>query len=253
MCLLRERRLSSEVVGVGAGGDVTKLFDKVIEEELIHSIVDTLNDVLVVSEEVGVKYFSKEPKWVAIIDPVDGSTNYDAGIPWVSVSVAIAPLKHEGTKVGDIELAMVGDVFRDEIYEYLRGEVKVNGRVVRRLKAPKNVLLGYFETPEAYSVIPKYFRVRGARAALRSLGSIALEIIYVGLGRAELLTDLRAKVRNLDIAAAYRIAEALGARGVMCDGLPISELRIDELIRVKCLVVAYNDEVLKRVLKVIND
>ncbi len=250
MTTLRRGGLSSDVVGIGAGGDLTKSFDKVIEDMLVNGIREIFNDeVLIVTEELGVRSFSGEPKWLVIMDPVDGSTNYDAGIPWVSISLAVAPLKSSNVRVNDIELAMVGDVFGDKIYTYLRGRVKVNGKDIRRLKRPKNVLLGYFESPDAYSIVPKYFRIRGRKAALRSLGSIALEIVYVGLGRAELLTDLRAKVRNLDVAAAYRIAEALGAKGVMCGKEPLSNLIINKLVRVPCLIVAYDSEVLFRALK----
>ncbi len=250
MITLRRGGLSNDIVGIGAGGDLTKSFDKVIEDMLVKGIREIFNDeVLIVTEELGVKSFSRKPKWLVIMDPVDGSTNYDAGIPWVSISLAVAPLKSSKVRISDIELAIVGDVFSDNVYIYLGGKVKVNGEEIQRLKSPKNVLLGYFESPDAYSIVPKYFRIRGKKAALRSLGSIALEIVYVGLGRAELLADLRAKVRNLDVAAAYKIAEALGAKGVMCGKEPLSNLIINELIRVPCLIVAYDSEVLSNALK----
>ena len=248
---LREGRASGKVVGRGPSGDVTKDFDIVSEEIIVNGLRKLFSDdVVIVSEELGVNIVRSDAKWVAIIDPVDGSTNYDAGIPWVAVSIGIAKRRSsERTKISDEVLAVVADVFRGRIYEFYNGQVYLNSSLIRRSKKPKNVVFGYFEKPEAYFIIPAYWTIRGSRAALRSLGSVALEIIYVGLGRAEALVDLRAKIRNVDVAAAYRIAMTLGSKAVLCDGSPLENFPIDDLLSVKCLLMGYDDETLKKLLK----
>ena len=242
----------SKIIGIGASGDVTKEFDKVSEDIIVKGIRSIFNDnVLIVSEELGAKMYGSG-KWVVIIDPVDGSTNYDSGIPWVSISIGIAKYNESGTKVKDEVLAIVADVFRRTIYEYYNGEVFIDGVKAFRLRQPKNVVFGYFEKPEAYGIIPAYWKVRGSKVALRSLGSVALEMIYLGLGKAEALVDLRAKIRNVDIAAAYRIAHTLGARAALCDGSPLENFPIDDLLNVKCLLAGYDDNVLNKLINAYN-
>jgi len=239
---------SSKVIGVGASGDVTKEFDKISEDIIVKGVRSVFNDnVLIVSEELGARRYG-DTKWVVIIDPVDGSTNYDVGIPWVAVSIGVARYRRDGTRVKDEVLAVVADVFRRTTYEYYNGEVLIDSFKAIRLRRPKNVVFGYFEKPEAYDIIPAYWRIRGSKAALRSLGSVALEMIYVGLGRAEALVDLRAKIRNVDIAAAYRIAHTLGTRASLCDGTPLEDFPIDDLLSVKCLLAGYDAMVLNKLI-----
>jgi len=245
---LRSGECSSKVVGRGSFGDVTKVFDKEAEESAIRALREDLGNVLLVSEEIGVVKLgdSAEPEWVVIMDPVDGSTNFDAGIPWTAVALAAARWRSDGVKVRDIEAAIVAEVFRDVIYEFsIEGGVKVNGKPVRRRSPPAKVLLGYFEVPEAYRVVPEYWKVRGGRAALRSLGSAALDIISVGLGRAEAFVDARAKLRNVDVAASLRIVHELGSVGGRCAGSNVEtamDLRIDTMVKVPCLIVGYDEK-----------
>jgi len=245
---LRSGKCSSKVVGHGSFGDVTKAFDKEAEEAVIRSLREDLKNLLIVSEEVGVMRLgdSPRPEWVVIIDPVDGSTNFDAGIPWTAVSIAAARWRGNGVRVRDVEAAVVAEVFRDVIYEFsVDGGVKVNGEPARRRSPPAKVLLGYFEVPEAYSVVPEYWRIRGGRAALRSLGSAALDIISVGLGRAEAFVDARAKLRNVDVAASLRMVHELGSVGGKCTGSGVEtalDIRIDTMVKVPCLIVGYDEK-----------
>jgi len=243
---LRGEQRNSEIVGRGAFGDVTKAFDREAENIILNKLRDFFGDELVVvTEEKGIVKFGEHVKWVAIVDPVDGSTNYDAGIPWVAVSVGLAPLRKGATKVSDIIAAVVAEVFRNKVYEYYAGRgVLVNGSPAKRREKPKSLLLGYFEVPESYRPVPTYWRLRGGRAALRSLGSAALDIIYVGLGMAEGFIDARAKLRNVDVAPALRIATALGAQGIVNDGIDARDIRIDDLVKIRLLAVGYNKDYL---------
>ncbi len=252
---LRSARRPSKIVGRGSFGDVTKEFDKVAEDIIINNILSEFGkEALIVSEEVGVRdYGSGRPKYVFIIDPVDGSTNYDAGIPWVSVVIGGAELKDGKASVKDIKAAVVADVFGGRLYEYSEeGGVKVNGSSVRRREPPAKVLLGYFEVPEAYEVVPRYWMIRGRRAALRSLGSAALDIVNVGLGNAEAFVDARAKLRNVDVAAALKISVELGAKAGACGGMPAEKVRIDKLLKVECLAVGYDENYYERIARAMN-
>ncbi len=251
---LRSGSVSKEIVGKGAFGDVSKGFDVESERIIAEGVAKYLGSaILFIGEELGRRIIGEgEPKWVVIADPVDGSTNYDVGIPWASVAVAAAPYRG-GATVGDVTSAVVAEVFRDMKYVFDSGNVTVNESPPQRRYPPKAMLLGYFEVPEAYKPVPAYWRIRGGRAALRSLGSAALDIIYVGLGRAEGFIDARAKLRNVDIAASVSIATALGSDALACDGSPISDVRIDTLVRVPCIVVGYDKKRAEALLKAVHE
>ncbi len=250
MNYLRSGEREHRVIGEGPSGDKTRVFDAVAERIIIEELLTSFNrDLLVVSEEMGVREFGSG-ELVAIIDPVDGSTNYMAGIPWVGVSLGIARRKGSSVpRVGDIIVGVVGEVFRDAVYVFREGYVKVNRERVVRRGEPPEVLLGYFGSPEAYRPVLRYWELRGGKTALRSLGSASLDILYVGLGRAEGFIDVKSKLRNLDVAAAVRIAEALGASIRLCNGRDPITLRIDTVSRVGCIVAGYNESYLRLLLK----
>ncbi len=244
---LRESRRSTAVVGVNASGEVSKRFDVESEEIIFTELRRGIKDCfLFVSEESGVRNFCKDPRWVVVVDPVDGSINYEATIPWVSISLAMAPFK-EDVVLDDVLYATVYDFFRDVDYSFDIDEgVTAAGASVLRSPRPPSVVLGYFEVPESYRIVPEYWNERGSRASLRSLGSAALDIVYVGLGNAEAFIDTRAKLRNVDVAAALRIATALGARARVCSESDVNSLRLEDIRRVECLLVGYDESYLER-------
>lgn len=245
---LTETRRSPAIVKVNSSGDTTKVFDleseNIIFEELSKRIKDCF---LFVSEESGVRRFCDEPKWVVVVDPVDGSMNYDAQIPWVSISIAVAPLGSKEPTIRDVTHAVVYDIFHQIDYSFDQtGGVTIAGSPVTRRSRPPGVVLGYFETPDSYKIIPHYWTKRGSRASLRSLGSAALDIVYVGLGNAEAFVDTRAKLRNVDITAALRIASVLGAKAKLCSGVDALSVTLKDIIRVECLLVGYDENYLSK-------
>lgn len=246
---LRSGGASDSIVGLNISGDVSKEFDIVAEDILAGCISNRLDDVVIVGEERGVRVYGGG-RWLAIIDPVDGSSNFDAGIPWSSVSIAIAKRGVDRPCLRDVVLAMVAEIFRDRIYIYSNGFTKVLGADIGRRGVPKPILLGYFEVPEAYRPIERYLTLRG-RVALRSLGSAALDIVYVGLGNAEGFIDMRSKLRNVDVAAALKIALSMGAKAYTCDFNDVELIPLDNLVRIRCIAVGYNNEYLSKLMDAI--
>jgi myo-inositol-1(or 4)-monophosphatase len=245
---LTETRRPSTVIKVNSSGDTSKVFDLESEDIIFEELRKRVKDCfLFVSEESGMRRFCEEPEWVFVVDPVDGSMNYDAQIPWVSISIAAAPLRDGEPTIGDVSHAVVYDVFRKVGYSYdLREGVTVGEVPASRRSKPSGVVLGYFETPDSYKIIPHYWAVRGARASLRSLGSAALDIVYVGLGNAEAFVDTRAKLRNVDVAAALKIASVLGAKAKLCNGLNALSIPLKEVVRIECLLVGYDEDYLSK-------
>lgn len=237
---LRSGRASDIIVGSNVSGDVSKEFDIVAEDILTHCITSVLDDVVVVGEERGIRRYGSG-KWIAVIDPVDGSSNFDAGIPWSSVSVAVARrTSNNRTTLENVVLAIVAEIFRDRMYIYRDGSIEFTGNGISRKSFPKSILLGYFETPEAYRPVERYVSQRG-RVALRSLGSAALDIVYVALGNAEGFIDVRSKLRNVDIAAALKIALTMGAKAYVCNFTDAMSIPLDDLVKIACIAVGYDE------------
>jgi myo-inositol-1(or 4)-monophosphatase len=245
---LRSVFVSKEVVGLGEGGDVSREFDKVAERIILNTLRDYLGDVRMVSEEAGAVGHGS---WLAVVDPVDGSVNFEAGIPVASVSIGLAR-NSESVRVRDIVAAVVAEVFRDAIYYLDRDEgFKAIGVSARRRSPPADVVLGYFESLESYTPFLELTRLLGRRPKLRSLGSAALDIVYVALGSALGFIDARAKLRNVDVAAALSIANSLGAKAYLCNGVDALELDLARLGKVECLVVGHDEPTAKALLEAV--
>lgn len=247
---LTETHRASTIVKVNSSGDASRTFDLESENMIFDELKRRIKDCFIfISEESGVRHFCDEPRWVVIVDPVDGSVNYEARIPWVSISIAVAPLGNREPTIGDISYAVVYDVFRkvDYSFDHVGGVTIAGSPAIRRPKPP-GVTLGYFESPDSYKIVPYYWAERGSRASLRSLGSAALDIVYVGLGNAEAFIDTRARLRNVDVAAALRIASALGAKARLCSNVNASSVSLKDVIKIECLLVGYDEDYLNKLI-----
>ena len=72
-------------------------------------------DFTLVSEELGIR--DGRPTWV-VLDPIDGSINAKRGLPFFSLSVAVA----EGGTMGDVTFGYVYDFGTGEEWTAERGE-----------------------------------------------------------------------------------------------------------------------------------
>ncbi len=242
---LRSAYVSRKSVGPGRGGDVSREFDIVAEEIITKTLRSYLGEIRLVTEERG---SLGEGPWLAIVDPVDGSLNFEAGLPIASVSIGIAR-NAERASVEDIETAAVAEVFRDVIYLYdKRRGFRAIGAEARRREQPSNVVLGYFESAESFEPYVRFAEAMRWRPRLRSLGSASLDVVYVSLGIAMGFIDARAKLRNFDIAPSLAIASGLGAKAYLCDGTSATSITVKEVTKVECLVVGYNEEIARLLL-----
>jgi myo-inositol-1(or 4)-monophosphatase len=107
-------RLEREpVVGAGLGGDETTAIDQAAEDAIVARFRDL--DVTIVSEEVG--RLGAGPTLV-VVDPIDGSLNAKRGIPFFSLSIAVA----DGETMDDVHFGFVHDFGTGEEWTAVRGE-----------------------------------------------------------------------------------------------------------------------------------
>lgn len=236
-------------IGYNPYGDISKAFDLEAEDILANCLADELKDVVIIGEEKGIRSYGSA-KYIAIIDPVDGSRNFEADIPWSSISIAIGLNRGSRTCLRDVILAIVSEIQRNRIYVYSNTQVKVLGSNIGRKTTPKGIILGYFDDVNSLQALDTYLKTYGESKVLRSLGSAALDIVSVGLGNAEVFIDIRNKLRNLDVAAALRIALTLGSYAYVFGYSDPLDIPIDGVVKVSC-IVGFNKEYLENALKVL--
>lgn len=187
--------------------DLVSYVDRESEKQLVAGLQQLLPEAGFITEEGTVAQEDKALHW--IIDPLDGTTNFTHGLPFFSISVALA--------AGD-EL-LVGVVYesnRDECFSaHQGGGARLNGKTIRVSDVPEldQALLatGFpyyaFDRIENYLEVLRYFMQH--TQGMRRLGSAALDLAYVACGRFEGYFEYN--LNSYDVAAgALLVVEAGG-------------------------------------------
>ena len=196
--------------------DLVSEVDHAAEEAIIETLRTAYPDHGFIGEEGGVVSGSSEHVW--IIDPLDGTTNFLHGIPHFAVSIG---LKYRNR----LEAAVIIDPVRNEEFTASRGGgAHVNGRRMRvsqRHRLDEAVLATGIPFRELDRHLEPYMKMlteftRQCRS-IRRAGSAALDLAYVGAGRADGFWELGLK--SWDMAAgALMIQEAGGLIGDLSGG-----------------------------------
>ncbi|HEV2137352.1 MAG TPA: inositol monophosphatase family protein [Nitrososphaerales archaeon] len=196
-----------EVVGVGASGDKTIVADKKAEDVLIGAIAK-VQGVRVLSEEAGQVGDSKG-KLLAIIDPIDGSSNFERGIPFYCTSVAIA----DGSSHQDIFFGIVRNLVSGEAYTATRGKgARKNGKKIRtsEISELSKAVAGIDISRASRGTLKGLLPLMGRISRQVHYGANALELCLMAEGKTDAFVDLRGRMRTVDFAAAQLIASEAG-------------------------------------------
>lgn len=149
----------------------------------------------VLSEEAGV--IDAHRPLIAVIDPVDGSTNASRGVPWFATSIAV--VDDDGPLVSLVQNHVTGERF-----EAVRGHGAThNGRP---MVSP--VPVAPSEAVVAVNGVPPR---SGPWAQFRTLGASALDINYVALGAFDGYVDFDDEAHGVwDYLGAYLVCQELG-------------------------------------------
>jgi myo-inositol-1(or 4)-monophosphatase len=156
------------------------------------------------------------PDLLWIVDPVDGTANYVAGIPWCCYSLAL--IDADGPLVG-----VIADPYQGQIHAAARGlGLRSNGRRVPSGSLTSLAGSLIFAEPSKPGERPDltllFDRARAAHAGLRVVGSSALAISQVALGRAAAAVLPSAGYHVWDVAGALSLALEAGMSVTDLDG-----------------------------------
>jgi myo-inositol-1(or 4)-monophosphatase len=202
-----------KTVGVGAAGDTTIYADKVAEDVLLRALGRRAR---VLSEEAGAL---GEPglEALAIVDPLDGSSNFEHGIPFYCTSVAIA----EGSSIEDITVGVVRDLVSGDVYSAVRkGGARKNGKRIHTSKTGdlSDAVVGIDLSRGGREGARRLVPLLGAARRQVHFGANALELCLMAEGKTDAFVDLRGRIRITDLAGALLIAKEAGATITRDDG-----------------------------------
>jgi myo-inositol-1(or 4)-monophosphatase len=226
------------VVGEGEGGDETTAIDKAAEDAIIERFRAT--GASIVSEEVGLLEGSDT---VVVIDPIDGSLNAKRGIPFFSLSIAVA----EGRTMDDVHFGFVHDFGTGEEWVARRGGgAWLNGEPLGSVPPKEQVEILSFEATLTSLVAQEAPKVAELAHRLRIMGSLALSICHLAAGRVDAVCSLK-PARSVDIAAAQLLCRELGLRVELFDREePFGAAPLD-LVQRSRVVAAGSEAVCRRI------
>lgn len=263
--------LAGTEVKTGADGTPTSFIDQIAEEKIVTILKNANVYSYLVSEEIGEVKLGKgtkrrinliqelkrtdlneeeTPKFIFLIDPVDGTTNATKEIPAYSISIAVAEVNQgRAATINDVELGFLYNLANGNFFEAEKGKgCLLNNEEVQPsnvIKVNQMTLGGYTKsgTSEASKLVDSARR-------MRVLGSVALELSYVASGKYDAFLDLRGS-RIIDIAAGKLILEEAG--GIITDKYG---QKLDNVLSIyeKAIVVAANNEIMhKQIIDILND
>jgi myo-inositol-1(or 4)-monophosphatase len=209
------------VVGDGKGGDETTAIDAAAERVILERFKD--EDVRIVSEEVG---SFGDGRWTVVVDPIDGSLNAKRGIPFFSISIAVA----DGGTMDDVEFGYVFDFGTREEWTATRGGgAQLNGAALTMLPKDELEILSFEATTTSY-VAEGAAGFEGLAHRLRVMGSLAISLCHLAAGRVDGVVSLKA-ARSVDIAAAQLLVRERGLAVELPEAAPFGSAPLDLVAR----------------------
>jgi myo-inositol-1(or 4)-monophosphatase len=160
----------------------------------------------ILAEERHNDVLDEDVKWV--IDPLDGTTNYAHGYPVFSVSIGLEI-------AGVVELGLVFDPLRDELYAARRGRGACCNNVLLHVSSVQSLSSGLLATGFPYDIrtskvnnLQNYCAFALRSHGVRRSGSAAVDLCHVAAGRLDGFWEL--KLNPWDCAAGYLMVREAG-------------------------------------------
>ncbi|MBL1320447.1 MAG: inositol monophosphatase family protein [Methylophaga sp.] len=225
-------RFNSVARNYKADGSVVTEADLIMQSRLTAALHNAYPDIQLLGEEMSAEQqqqllSSGQALWC--LDPIDGTSNFAAGVPYFCVSLAL--IEH-----GKVTLGLIYDPIRDECFSAQLGQgATLNGQILSSkttgLSLDHAIALIDFKRlkPELATQLVTS-RPYGSQ---RSLGSIALELCWIAAGRGHIY--LHAKQQLWDYAAAQLILSEAGAFTCTLEGKTLSSNQLEPLSTIAAL------------------
>lgn len=192
---------------------VTKV-DKLCESKIRELILAEYPDHVILGEEQG-QMGESSYRW--IVDPLDGTLNYAHGFPYYCVSIALEIGGH-------IEVAVIFDPNRDELFSAIRGQGAFCNGVAMAVSEETDFSKAMLATGFSYDAqelkknLKLFAKVHPQVRAIRRPGAAALDLAYVACGRLDAFWEL--SLNPWDVAAGWLIIQEAGGSVTGHQGQP---------------------------------
>ncbi len=203
-------------------GSVVTVADKGMQARMLVTLAETWPGYRLLGEEMSAE---EQARLVAdpgaglwILDPLDGTSNFAAGIPFFSVSLALLV-------AGEIVLGVVYDPDRDESFTARKNDgAWLNGEPLERpaQSLPLKRAIAAVDFKRLPAALAGRFAEKPPYASQRSFGSVALDWCWVAAGRFHVY--LHGRQRLWDYAAGQLILAEAGGYSCTLQGTPVLEL-----------------------------
>jgi myo-inositol-1(or 4)-monophosphatase len=159
--------------------------------------------------------FSQSPQGVWILDPVDGTRNFAAGIGFFAVSLALI-------KNGAVELGLVYDPLRREMFTAIKDQgAHLNGQALQAVPCPWPLqkCIGIIDFKRLSGDLAGRLAQHPPYASQRSFGSVALDWCWIAAGRGHVY--LHGNQKLWDYAAGWLILQEAGGYSCTLQGRPV--------------------------------
>lgn len=230
-----------KIVGIGADATPTTYIDDIAEKTAIDMIKKSNISVNLLSEEVGFLDFGG--KYTFILDPIDGTRNAYRGVPFFSVSLAIATTHLSDVFYGIVKNIPTGDIFTAE-----KGHGSfINGKQIHVCEIPAEEMVVSLSLGKNSDKTTLCFAKENT---IRSFGSASLEMCMVARGGIDVYVVGKKYLRIVDIAASTLIVREAGGFVTDIHGKQLDMgLSLDERTS---LVASCSQEVIKQCVSVNN-
>lgn len=207
---IREERtkISEEDVKLKSAASLVTYVDKTAEERIVSALKKLIPKSGFVTEEGTAS--SADEKFIWIVDPLDGTTNFVHGISPHSVSIALK-------KGDDLVLGVVYEVGLDEMFYAWKGSMAfLNGKEIKVNTASESedTLIGtgfpYYDFDRVEDYIAAMRQLMKDTRGLRRLGSAAVDLCYVAAGRFDAFFEHA--LHAWDVAAGAFILQQAGGK-----------------------------------------
>jgi len=163
---------------------------------------------------------SKQPLWC--LDPLDGTSNFAAGIPYFAVSIALIENNH-------VSLGVVYDPVRDECFAATsKQSTTLNGQPLVTMACPPAIkqstaIVDFKRLTEDLAI--RIVRERPF-ASQRNFGASALDWCWIAAGRGHLY--LHGSQNLWDYAAGHLILQQAGGYSLTLENEPVFKFTLDK-------------------------
>ncbi len=219
---------------------VTMQFDRDAEDIIINGLVESGIGFEIITEERPTFSTVDSPPYRIVIDPIDGSTNFERGLMTAAVALAVLPIDAP-VLPEHVQWALVGELFSGTVYEAQRGGGAFrNGSRCQcsTVTSLSHCLGGVNLDGRSAEVLKALLIEPPTLEMIRRTGSSAIDCVYVASGTYDAYVDVGEQLTGESFLASASIV--LEAGGVISDqcGQPLRP--IANLTDKYSLVVAGN-------------